>query len=51
MIDTVVGGAEGEQLDGGGWDVDWSSSSPAAVLEWRGYATVRAVTILTGKRG
>jgi hypothetical protein len=39
----------GEQLDDGGWDVDWSPSSPAAVLEWRGYATVRAVTILAGE--
>jgi hypothetical protein len=26
--------------------VDFASFSPAAALEWRGYATVRAVTIL-----
>lgn len=36
----------GEQQDDGGWDVDWVSWSPAAALEWRGWATVRAVTIL-----
>jgi hypothetical protein len=41
----------GEQQDDGGWDVDWSPSSPAAVLEWRGYATVGAVTILTAEHG
>jgi hypothetical protein len=36
----------GEQHEDGGWDVDWVSWSPAAALEWRGWATVRAVTIL-----
>ena len=36
----------GEQQDDGGWDVDWVSWSAAAALEWRGWATVRAVTIL-----
>jgi hypothetical protein len=35
-----------EQLDDGGWDVDWRAFSPAAALEWRGYVTVRALTIL-----
>lgn len=35
-----------EQLDGGGWDVDHAVASPAAALEWRGYATVRAVALL-----
>jgi hypothetical protein len=34
------------QEDDGGWNVDFASSSPAAALEWRGYATVRAVTLL-----
>jgi hypothetical protein len=36
----------GEQRDDGGWTVDYRSYSPAAELEWRGYATVRAATIL-----
>jgi hypothetical protein len=36
-----------EQQDDGGWRVDFASYSPAAELEWRGYATVRAVSILT----
>lgn len=30
----------------GGWSVDFASFSPAATLEWRGYATVAAVTTL-----
>ncbi|MEV5828168.1 hypothetical protein AB0L25_21685 [Spirillospora sp. NPDC052242] len=37
--------AEGQQ-DDGGWRVDFASYSPAAELEWRGYTTVRAVSIL-----
>ena len=36
----------GEQADDGGWSVDFQSYSPAAALEWRGYATVRALTVL-----
>jgi hypothetical protein len=36
----------GEQRDDGGWTVDFQSYSPQAELEWRGYATVRAVSIL-----
>jgi len=35
-----------DQREDGGWTVDWSASSPAAELEWRGWATVRAVRIL-----
>ena len=35
-----------EQQDDGGWRVDFASYSPAAALEWRGYATVRAVLVL-----
>jgi hypothetical protein len=34
------------QQDDGGWRVDFASYSPAATLEWRGYMTVRAVSIL-----
>jgi hypothetical protein len=35
-----------EQGDDGGWSVDFQSYSPAAALEWRGYATVRALSVL-----
>lgn len=35
-----------QQRDDGGWPVEFASYSPAAALEWRGYATVRAVSIL-----
>jgi hypothetical protein len=34
------------QRDDGGWDVDFAAYSPAAGLEWRGDATVRALTVL-----
>ncbi|RBQ17529.1 hypothetical protein DP939_24480 [Spongiactinospora rosea] len=34
------------QLPDGGWTVDWESRTPAGALEWRGWATVRALTIL-----
>jgi hypothetical protein len=34
-----------EQEDGG-WSVDFQSHSAAAALEWRGYATVRALSVL-----
>ena len=37
--------AEKQEPDGG-WRVDFTSYSPAAELEWRGYMTNRAVTIL-----
>ena len=37
---------EAEQDEDGGWRVDWVERSPAAGLEWRGWATVRAVRIL-----
>jgi hypothetical protein len=36
---------DGQQADGG-WTVDYASYSPAARLEWRGHATVRALVIL-----
>jgi hypothetical protein len=35
-----------EQREDGGWSVDFQSYSPAAALEWRGYATVRALSTL-----
>jgi hypothetical protein len=35
-----------QQQDDGGWAVDFSSYSPAAGLEWRGYVTVKNVQLL-----
>ncbi|HEX6236946.1 MAG TPA: hypothetical protein VFZ68_07115 [Acidimicrobiales bacterium] len=37
-----------DQQSDGGWTVDFTSASPAASLEWRGYATVQAVRRLRG---
>lgn len=37
---------EADQRPDGGWEVDFASFSPAAALEWRGYATVRALRTL-----
>ena len=39
--------AAAQQSDGG-WTVDFDSYSPAATLEWRGYRTVGALTLLRG---
>ncbi|SFW68382.1 hypothetical protein [Amycolatopsis australiensis] len=46
VIDAELQRLAGGQEDDGGWRVDFASFSPAAELEWRGYATVRAVSIL-----
>jgi hypothetical protein len=51
LLDPAAVAADLERLqagqrDDGGWEVDFRSYSPAAALEWRGYATVRAVAIL-----
>jgi hypothetical protein len=45
-IDADVARLRSLQQDDGGWVVDFASSSPAAALEWRGYATVQAVQVL-----
>jgi hypothetical protein len=45
-IERDLDRVEAEQHDDGGWDVDWKHWSPAGALEWRGWATVRAVRIL-----
>jgi hypothetical protein len=34
------------QQPDGGWVIDFTSYSPAAALEWRGYMTVRAIGVL-----
>ena len=36
----------GEQREDGGWTVDYLPISPAGSLDWRGYATVKAITTL-----
>ncbi|HWD01094.1 MAG TPA: hypothetical protein VG674_01325 [Amycolatopsis sp.] len=41
---------EAGQLDDGGWTVDFASYSPTAALDWRGYATVRAISVLQANR-
>ena len=50
VSDAIVAGdlerLAGEQRADGGWTVDFESYSPAAALEWRGYVTVRALSIL-----
>lgn len=37
-----------QQQADGGWTVTFTPYSPAAALEWRGYATVQAVAVLQG---
>lgn len=36
----------GQQQSDGGWAVSFPTYSPAAALEWRGYATVQALAVL-----
>ncbi|MFB9905542.1 hypothetical protein [Allokutzneria oryzae] len=38
------------QQDDGGWVVDYAKISPAGVLDWRGFATVRAVEVLLDEK-
>jgi len=47
-VDADLDRLEAEQHEDGGWDVDWAHWSPAGGLEWRGWATVRALRILRG---
>jgi hypothetical protein len=46
VIEAELDGLAAQQQDDGGWTVDFASYSPAAALEWRGYATVGAVLTL-----
>ena len=46
VIATDLDELEAEMSDEGGWDVDFQVYSPAAVVEWRGYQTVRALKML-----
>jgi hypothetical protein len=45
-IEAELDRLEAAQHDDGGWEVDWTHWSPAGELEWRGWATVRAVRTL-----
>jgi hypothetical protein len=45
-IDAELHRLAGRQQPDGGWSPDFASYSPAAALEWRGYHTVSALTIL-----
>jgi hypothetical protein len=46
VIEADLERLAGLQQDDGGWTVDYQRVSPAGALEWRGYATVRAIDIL-----
>jgi hypothetical protein len=46
VVDADLRRTADQQQDDGGWRVDFASYSPSAALDWRGYATVRAVSIL-----
>jgi hypothetical protein len=46
VIDDDLRRLASAQQEDGGWRVDFRSYSPAAELEWRGYATVAAVSLL-----
>ncbi|MFW6690481.1 hypothetical protein [Streptomyces sp. MAR4 CNX-425] len=46
VFDAELRRLAAEQRDDGGWAVDFASYSPAAALEWRGYRTVDAVSVL-----
>ncbi|AOS64991.1 hypothetical protein [Actinoalloteichus hymeniacidonis] len=45
-IESELDRLAADQREDGGWSVDWASFSTAGALEWRGWATVRAVRIL-----
>lgn len=45
-VEADLDRVEAEQHEDGGWDVDWKHWSPLGELEWRGWATVRALRIL-----
>jgi hypothetical protein len=51
VIDADLERLASGQRDDGGWTVDFPPSSPAGALDWRGYATVRALDILDRNPG
>jgi hypothetical protein len=50
VIEADLERLAGLQGSDGGWPVDYAVASPAAALEWRGYATVRAVALLRANK-
>lgn len=46
VVEDELDRLESAQLPDGGWPVDFVSYSAAAELEWRGYVTASAVTVL-----
>jgi hypothetical protein len=46
VVADDLGRLAAEQREDGGWDVHFKVFSPAAALDWRGDATVRALKIL-----
>ena len=46
QIEADLDRLENEQLDDGGWDFDFLHWSPGQAVEWRGAATLRALTTL-----
>lgn len=51
VISTDLKRLAGLQQADGGWVVDYLKVSPAGSLDWRGYATVRAIDILRQNAG
>jgi hypothetical protein len=46
LVSADLDRLESLQQDDGGWVVDYLKISPGGALDWRGYATVRAIDIL-----
>ncbi|MEV0595644.1 hypothetical protein [Nonomuraea cavernae] len=46
VIDAELDRLAGMQQNDGGWVVDYAKISPAGALDWRGHATVHAITVL-----
>ena len=47
MVDADLERLASGQQEDGGWTVDFVSRSPAGKLDWRGYATVDAIAVLS----
>jgi hypothetical protein len=45
-IDVHLDALEAKQQDDGGWPITWEPPSVAAVNEWRGYVTLKALDVL-----
>jgi hypothetical protein len=45
-IEAFLDDLEGRQQDDGGWPIAWEPPSRAAVFDWRGWVTIRALVVL-----